>query len=207
MAEGAGEAGAALTMSSATQRPKRPGELDAYFTPEPLARAVVARLAQCSVNPHRILEPSSGRGAFLRSACSQWPGAMVDAVDLDPTARVAAEVSGAAFLAADFLTLAGAGWDLILGNPPFNAAAHHILHALQLLRPGGTLAFLLRLGFLAGQLRVPLWTAHRPRWVWVLSRRPSFTGGPTDASDYAVAVWRPTGPPTPTELDWLHWAP
>lgn len=75
---------------SATRQPKRPGSADAYYTPEPLARAIVATLAGCTSNPMRILEPSSGGGAFLRAAREKWPSAYLSAIDRDPDAIGAA---------------------------------------------------------------------------------------------------------------------
>jgi hypothetical protein len=49
-------------------------------------------------------------------------------------------------------------------------------------------AFLLRLNFLGSQRRAAF---HRsfPSDVYVLPRRPSFTGGGTDATEYCWMVW------------------
>jgi hypothetical protein len=52
----------------------------------------------------------------------------------------------------------------------------------------GTAAFLLRLNWLGGQARAA-WHRANPCDVYVLPRRPSFTGKGTDATEYAWMVW------------------
>lgn len=81
------------------------------------------------------------------------------------------------------------GADLIISNPPYSLAEGFARRALELVRPGGTVAFLLRLGWLASRSRVGFHRDHSCD-VFVLPKRPSFTGnGKSDAADYFWALW------------------
>jgi hypothetical protein len=127
--------------------------LDRYYTEPRLARAIVDRLVREDVlDPCEcvdVLEPSSGRGAFVQAVFEHCPGALVTAVDLDPGARryaMRADEQGrlaeplpegapagrVQFVRADFLDLSArltrdgdfqepyrGEYRLILGNPPF----------------------------------------------------------------------------------------
>ncbi len=78
--------------------------------------------------------------------------------------------------------------DLVISNPPFSHAEDFARAAMKLVRPGGVVAFLLRLGWLASQSRVAF---HRdyPSDVYVLPKRPSFNNKGTDSADYAWLLW------------------
>jgi len=55
---------------------------------------------------------------------------------------------------------------------------------------GGDVAFLLRITFLAGKGRVPLYGEH-PLWSFQpIAGRPSFTGGGSDPSEYGLFCWK-----------------
>ena len=76
----------------------------------------------------------------------------------------------------------------ILTNPPFSLAQDFCHHALK----HSTHVFmLLRLNFLGSQKRKQWWIQHEPSALFVLSQRPSFTDGSTDATDYAWFYWGP----------------
>lgn len=107
---------------------------------------------------------------------------------------------------------------LVIGNPPYNlpgdgrgdkptTAERHALLALDRMRDGDVLAFLLRLAFLGGGGRIERLHAKHPlAALWPVTPRPSFTGGGTDASEYAVFVWR-KGHVGPCDLRPLRWSP
>ncbi len=76
--------------------------------------------------------------------------------------------------------------DLILTNPPFSLAQEFITHSLA---RATTVIMLLRLNFLGSQKRYPWWIKNEPNSVIVLSKRPSFTGTGTDATEYAWFIW------------------
>lgn len=88
----------------------------------------------------------------------------------------------------DYLT----GWrdgavDIIWTNPPFSLATEFLEKSLGEAR---TVIYLLRLNFLGSQKRKEFWNKNRPSHLFVLSRRPSFTGGgKTDSTEYGWFVW------------------
>lgn len=156
---------------------------DAYFTPAPLARAIVARLATV-LTPASVLEPSAGAGAFMDAAEAAWPSARVVGIDLEPQRD---SVTRGDFIRHE---IDRASVALVLGNPPFVDAEAFVRKALDLVPPGGHVAFLLRAGFLHGKKR-GAWVQKHLRLYIPLAERPSFTDdGRTDASEYSVFVWR-----------------
>ena len=76
--------------------------------------------------------------------------------------------------------------DLILTNPPFSLAKEFIEHSVVL---APTVLMLLRINYLGSIGRHKWWKDYTPTALHVLSKRPSFTGKGTDATDYAWYVW------------------
>ena len=72
--------------------------------------------------------------------------------------------------------------DLIVTNPPFSLAKEFIEHSIAL---SNTVIMLLRLNFLGSIKRRSWWIDNTPTSLYILSKRPSFTGKGTDATDYA----------------------
>ena len=97
------------------------------YTPEAIADEVTrTALDSYGGMPARILEPSVGEGAFLKSlACHEIGGSRVTAVDIDGVviARVRDSYEGIEVIHGDFLSYAleveDRSFDLIIGNPPF----------------------------------------------------------------------------------------
>ena len=81
------------------------------------------------------------------------------------------------------------GTDLILTNPPFSIAQPFISHALK---HCNTCFMLLRLNYLGSITRHEWWKSNPPIAIHVLSKRPSFTGTGTDATDYGWFAWDKT---------------
>jgi len=77
--------------------------------------------------------------------------------------------------------------DLIFTNPPYSIAIEFIEHALP---RANTVIMLLRLNFLGAQKRYKFWCENEPDAVFVSSKRPSFTGKGTDATEYAWFIWQ-----------------
>ena len=80
--------------------------------------------------------------------------------------------------------------DLIVTNPPFSLALEFLEKSL---REAEVVVYLLRLNFLGSQKRKPFWEKNPPSHIFVLSKRPSFTGKGTDATEYAWFVWDKKG--------------
>ena len=173
--------------------------LDAYWTPEPVARACLDTLG--SLEGLRVWEPHCGGGAFVRVALAK--GAVVFASDADPL-PVSRQDKRSAHFQADFLThRPGESVDWIVGNPPFTYAEEHVRRALGH-HPAFGVAFLLRLAFLESAKRAPFWREHPPTRVLVLSERPSFTDGGTDSAAYGWFIWQ-RGAGQPATLGWISW--
>jgi hypothetical protein len=73
-------------------------------------------------------------------------------------------------------------------NPPFSKALafaqHSVAHAEHTF-------LLLRLNFLGSLKRKAWFCQHEPDALFILSKRPSFVNGGTDATDYAWFAWSP----------------
>lgn len=74
----------------------------------------------------------------------------------------------------------------IITNPPFSLAHEFCQHALAYAEE---VALLLRLNFLGSQKRRDWWRANEPTALFILSKRPDFTGGGGDSCEYAWFVW------------------
>jgi len=77
--------------------------------------------------------------------------------------------------------------DLVFTNPPFSLAQEFIKKALK---HADTVIMLLRLNFLGSQKRNKFWIENEPDALFILSKRPSFTGKGTDSAEYAWFVWQ-----------------
>lgn len=176
-------------------------ELDNYPTPPALAQAMVERVIQFTGAPLSVLEPSAGDGNFVRAlraveAAKHWPGRM-SITALEPRAAAAKRIGEGELVVVTTLEkhlalkpMAGRPfWDLAIGNPPFSRAQQHIELLLPRVR---FLAFLLRMSFLGSQERArTLWRQpNKLRMVVPLAERPSFVGGKTDNSEYAIFIWQ-----------------
>ncbi len=157
--------------------------------------------------PTLVVDAGAGDGAIADAL--PYPIASIACVETN-------EALGAACLAKGYVThlwdwTTHRNADLIVSNPPFSEALAFIEHGLSLIAreppkmkvfrtiksgmaqettpvPIAMAAFLLRLNFLEGQARAAFHRAH-PAHVLVLPRRPSFTGGGTDATGYAWMLW------------------
>lgn len=203
--------------------------MERFYTPAWVTRQcmkiVLPRLVRegvLSLFPCRIIDPGTGKGAFLRGLKERYSGAHLTGVDLDRSVGPwdEAHVSHVGW---DFMQpfpgpftnhRTDEPFDLACGNPPFSEALRKsgevyygfLPRALEL---SSVVVFFLRLGFLASQKRAPFLRAHRPTDVFVLPRRPAMEGpdaaGGTDRYDYAFYSWLGRGRQWdgPTRLHWL----
>jgi hypothetical protein len=181
-------------MSATNRSPVRINN-DKYETPPDLCDFLVKTLVNGGYIPKLenetglILEPSAGSGNFVEALYNNISqGWVVHALDIEVTQELIDKCP--VTFERNFLEYKGAKYDVIVGNPPFSEAEAHIRHALTLLRPGGVLAYLLRLPTLESKQRIDLWKSFPPEKVYCLAERPSFTGKGTDATAYALFVWR-----------------
>lgn len=184
---------------------------DTYNTPQELCDAIVNKLkadqflSTLDSETGIILEPSAGSGNFISSLKKFAPEWTVHALDIE-VGHCLKEVCSydIPYMERDFLEFGGCKYNGIIGNPPYSLAEAHIRHGLGLLRPGGFLAFLLRLNFLESKKRIQFWSEFPATKIYPLAERPSFVSGGTDACAYGVFVWT-RGYKGQTELEVMSW--
>jgi SAM-dependent methyltransferase len=159
---------------------------DQYDTPPDLCDAMMALLP-----PGLVLDPCCGVGAMLNAAKRDRRQAR--GIEIDPSRAEQATMLGHEVEVADALSMPVHGWGkppVIASNPPYRKALEFVERSLVEVAPGGTVAMLLRVGFAASKKRASF-HSHHPSDMVVISRRPSFVGGGTDACEYAVFLWGP----------------
>jgi len=145
-----------------------------FFTPPGVVSCSLNRfleLVPSGFVVEKILEPSCGSGEFLLGIQKHFPQASITAIEKNPTifASACPFFPTVSFLNRDFLeTSLKPEYNLIVGNPPFfvvpknnvpekyrkfmtgrpNIFVLFILHALEILAPGGFLLFVLPKNFL-----------------------------------------------------------
>jgi hypothetical protein len=119
-------------------------EFQQYLTPAWAAERIYERYFSDLTSKDRVLEPSCGKGAFLKTVPREIPAI---GVELDPAlAAQAREISGREVVVGDFTTL-----DLdfkptaIIGNPPFSmdVSMEFLRRAGELLPDNGRCGFIL----------------------------------------------------------------
>jgi hypothetical protein len=146
--------------------------------------------------PPRIIEPCAGRGAII-GACNaaglraEWT-ANEDDYDRAQGILQSGLTAADRCFTSDFLTWPrhGSGlpsdrFDYIITNPPFSLAQEFVEKAMGV---ADVTVMLLRLNFLGSQKRAKFLRSNMPD-VYILSKRPSFTGKGTDSTEYAWFVW------------------
>ena len=166
---------------SSTNRGALRNKDDFYETPDWATDVIIPYLAP----PGLVLEPSAGAGAMKRRLVRAWPNATIESTELDADRAAASGSNCGSFLHSE---LWGA-YDLVITNPPFSLAIEFVEHALNIAKPNGEVAMLLRLAFLETAKRTAFHKAH-PSDVYVFANRPSFTDGTsTDSAAYAWFCW------------------
>ena len=172
---------------SATNRGTVRRAYDFYETPEEVTRQFLFEYFEGDFRV--ILEPCAGTGKMTKVLRDRFPLAWIEANDIWDGSPIPYANKRYAL---DFLKMlkGDADYDLIFTNPPYSLAEEIITHALETWSKA-TVVMLLRLNFLGSQKRKPFWDKYPVSELYVLSKRPSFTGKGTDATEYAWFVWRP----------------
>jgi hypothetical protein len=170
---------------SATNRGAQRQPDDFYVTPAWATEAICRRVGWFG----RAVDLGCGDGAIGKVA-ARYASSM-HGVELDDDRATAAAMSGAYehITTGDFLLTSypHPAYDFAIGNPPYSLAMSFIERGLLW---ADEVCFLLRLNFLGSQKRAEFLRAH-PCDVFVLPRRPSFTGKGTDATEYAWFIFGP----------------
>lgn len=92
---------------------------------------------------HKVLEPSAGQGAIVRSIQKHLPAKWIDVCEImDINQKILQETKYVEFICTDFLKMPFTyknHYDRIIANPPFNKNQDidHILKMYDVLTPGG----------------------------------------------------------------------
>lgn len=176
---------------------------DFYRTPRWAIEAILPELPASS----SVVDPCCGDGAILEVLAERFGPEHVRGIEINPVlaARARARVARPWIdcvelpFRPDPLVLEGdclspeTDWgtpSLVVKNPPFYLAEEVVREALERTALGGTVFALLRVGFLGSRARGSLWRDY-PADLFVLPKRPSFTGGSTDSCDYGWFAWGP----------------
>lgn len=191
---------------------------DQWQTPPALARAIVRRLHDdgWTAGAQRIIEPGCGRGSFCAAFLAEHDEAAVYGYETDHRlAEHALQATTAQVVDLDFLQVGphhqNGPVDVIGGNWPFSLAEPFLAHAMRLVRPGGVVFSILRLGFLEAVKRQALLAAYPLAAVYALTPRPSFLRpsgekAGSDSAAYGVFVWRRSRRIGPCVLEQLAWS-
>lgn len=142
--------------------------------------------------PARILDPGAGAGIWGEEARKRWPDTHIMGIDkYFPVGPACYDT----WWVTDFLTTEiPYTFDLIIGNPPYRLdwPERFARKSYHLLKPGGTLLFVMEASFSHSQQRANhFWPDHPPVQVVLLSERPSFTGdGKTNEKEYNLYIWQ-----------------
>lgn len=191
-------------MSSTGRSDKRRAD-DSYATP---SWVVDALLSVIPTPPPgiTICDPGCGEGAILEALreadpVRSPPGWNLVGLELNKDRAHQCRIKNLTVFEGDFLTSNMQGVDAVVANPPFSLAREFVDHSIKTVtrvggenvgwKPGGFVAMLLRLAFLESMKRRDWWRRN-PADIFVLPKRPSFTGdGKTDSCAYMWAQWGP----------------
>ena len=180
-------------------------KLDDFPTPQCVIDQCVSRV----VRPffRTALEPAAGDGRICKSLRQLIPTSLIHGIEIQERHKENLTAVCDQVTIGNFLDQNVSTYDLIITNPPYCLAEEYVRKCLLRLEPYGQLVLLLRLGFLESRGRWErLWSVveSRPTQVYVLCKRPSFTGQGTDATAYAWFVWdRLYGTVTAPLIFWL----
>lgn len=173
-------------MSATNRRAVRVPD-DFYVTPPWVTRAILPHLPQMQYP----LDPAAGDGAILRELTN---AKKPRGFELSEPRAQACRDAGFPCETVDALDLETpwGHFDGVIMNPPFSRAQEFVERAIaEAWDRGATVAALLRLAFLESKKRARFHIDNASD-VFVLSKRPSYTGGSsTDSCAYAWFVWGP----------------
>ena len=174
---------------SATNRGSKRSAYDFYATPIECIEKLLDNFIIEKTNIN-ILEPSSGNGNIINVLRDKGINGNITAVEIrkeeyNNLLKLADKV-----VIDDFLQWkTNKNFDLIIGNPPFSLAREFIEKCFEISNEKAKIVMLLRTSFLESKSRFDFWQKHPLSGLYVLSKRPSFTGKGTDATSYAWFIW------------------
>lgn len=158
-------------------------------------------------NVRRVLDCTGGSGTFPMAARDQWPGAHITACEARGEEEPHLRHHAHEVHMGDFFEAPVSGdYDLVVTNPPFSLIPLLLLRCLELVVPGGFVAFVVRMTWGDAADTDPLW--HDPpvlashefagRWRFRVGLNPK-TGKPygVDSVGYRLLIWQRPEPRYP----------
>lgn len=138
-----------------------------------------------------FLEPCAGNGNITSIVKEKFPNWYITSLELRPEEKENLTPISDELIIGDFLIydFNNNKFDVIITNPPFSLAQEFINKSLSLLSKDGVCIMLLRTAMLESKKRHDWWQDKLPNGLYVLSKRPSFTGKGTDATSYSWFIW------------------
>lgn len=173
-----------------------PNKLDFFKTPFPVLDAVFSGRVIPRLRAPRILDTGAADGRWGRYAA----GYFTDVVELHGAEfRDVPKPGGFThWHCGNYLTMSlEAGYDVIVGNPPFNQAEQFVMRSLELLAPGGSLFYLLKAQLLGSADRFNYFWGNTPlRRIYYCTDRIGFLDHVTteEVWDYAIFHWQQGAP-------------
>lgn len=164
-------------------------DIPGFFpTPAPLVERML-ELASIE-GDMTVLEPSAGKGDIADKVAMLYPLASLNCIEPNHSLRKILELKKHCLVGHDFMRFTGVLYDRILMNPPFERGqdAEHIMHAYDLLSPGGRLVAIMSCGPF---YRTDAKSAKFRKWLENLDRLQTFDN-PPDAFK-GVQAFRQTG--------------
>lgn len=174
---------------SATNRGAERKPQDFYATPIDCVENFIDKYG--GVISGSILEPSAGNGNIIQALRNKNIQGDITAIELrNEELEWLSKISDTVILG-DFLGELNHDkkYNVIIGNPPYTYAREFVEKCLTMLKEDGKLIFLLRTAFLESKSRYDFWQKNPISGLYVLSKRPSFINGRTDATSYSWFVW------------------
>ena len=165
---------------SATNRGSKRSAYDFYATPKECIEKLLDNFIIEKTNIN-ILEPSAGNGNIIKVLKEKGINGNITAIEIREE-----EYKNLLSLTDDVVINDFLQWntnkqyDLIIGNPPFSLAKEFIEKCFKISNGKTKIVMLLRTSFLESKSRYDFWQKHPLNGLYVLSKRPSFTGKGTD---------------------------
>ncbi len=175
---------------SSTNRGSNRAKSDFYATPIPVIENLFNHY---KIKDGNILEPSAGNGNFIKVIKNKYNN-HITAIEIRKEEKKILNTYADEVIINNFLEWeANKQFATIIGNPPYSLALEFIKKCFEISNNDTEIIMLLRTAFLESQKRYEFWQKHPVNKLYVLSKRPSFTGKGTDATSYSWFIWDNSG--------------